>query len=204
MKLLLVRHGETDWNLERRYQSYSDIQLNQAGIQQAQALARRLSKEKIDIIYSSDVSRAVETANYISREQEPVPAIRCDSRWRELAFGKWEGLNHTEIQAQWQTEVNAWYEDPVNISPPEGETMLQMSDRVRSALNEVQKKNEDETILIVSHGGTIQILLCILLGMALNRYWQFHVHQSSLTTIQFYKDASILNLFNDVSHLKDS
>lgn len=204
MKLLLVRHGETDWNLARRYQSYSDVPLNHNGIQQAQCLAKRLSNEKIAVLCSSDLSRAMDTAKWIANEYEPALAVQCDPHWHELSFGKWEGLNHEEIQAQWQTEVNAWYADPVNISPPGGETMLQMSERVQSALDELKTKHKDETVLIVSHGGTIQILLCMLLGVELNRYWQFHVKQASLTILNLYEDAAILDLFNDVSHLKSS
>ena len=202
MKLLLVRHGETDWNLARRYQSYSDIPLNQNGIQQAQLLAKRLATEKIDAIYSSDLSRATETARYIANEHEQVSTIQCDPRWRELSFGKWEGLNHEELQTQWQTEVNAWYADPVNVSPPDGETMLQMSTRVQSGLDELKSKYSEETVLVVTHSGVIQVLLCLLLGMELNRYWQFHVVQASLTILNLYEDAAILEVFNDASYLR--
>ena len=204
MKLLLVRHGETDWNLARRYQSYSDVPLNQKGIQQAQSLARRLAQQKIGILYSSDLSRTKETAKYIAREYEPVLAIRCDPRWRELSFGKWEGLTHTELQVQWQAEADAWYADPVNASPPDGETLLQMSKRLQPGLDELKVNHTDETVLIVSHGGVIQILLCMLLGVALNRYWQFHVAQASLTVLNLYENTAILDLFNGVSHLKAS
>ena len=204
MKLLLVRHGETDWNLTRRYQGDSDVPLNQKGIRQAQSLAKRLSKEKIDIIYSSDLSRAAETAKHIANKHEPVPTIHCDPRWRELSFGKWEGLTHTEIQEQWRTEADAWYADPVNISPPDGEPILQLAERVQSIWDEVQSKHKEENVLLVSHGGVIQILLCLVLGMDLNRYWQFHVKKAALTEIHIYEAGAILEVFNDTSHLKAS
>jgi phosphoserine phosphatase len=204
MKLLLVRHGETDWNLARRYQSYSDVPLNQKGIQQAEQLARRLSSERIDAVYASNLSRAIETAKPILNLQEQAPLIHKDARWQEICFGEWDGLTYEEVEAKWQNEVAVWYTDPVNGAPPGGETMLQMSKRVQSAFDELKDKHQDETVLIVSHGGTIQILLCLLLGMALNRYWQFHVAQASLTVLRFYEDAAILDLFNDVSHRKAS
>jgi alpha-ribazole phosphatase len=202
MKLLLVRHGETDWNLNRRYQSYSDVPLNQNGIQQAQSLAKRLSKERIAAVYSSDLFRTIETAKWIANEYEPVLAAQSDPRWRELSFGKWEGLNHEEIQAGWRTEVNAWYADPVNVSPADGETLLQLSERVRAAWDDLQSKHKDETVLLVSHAGVIQVLLCMLLGLDLNRYWQFHVKPAALTEINIYEAGAILDVFNDVSHLK--
>ena len=204
MKLLLVRHGETDWNLARRYQSYSDVPLNQTGIQQAQSLAKRLAQEKIGILYSSDLSRATETAKCIAQEYEPVLAIRSDPRWRELSFGKWEGLNHTELQAHWQAEADAWYADPMNVAPPDGETLLQMSKRLQTGLDELKDNHQDEAVLIVSHAGVIQVLLCRLLGVELNRHWQFHVAQASVTVLNLYENAAILDLFNDVSHLKAS
>jgi broad specificity phosphatase PhoE len=91
MKLLLVRHGETDWNLARRYQGQSAVSLNQNGIQQAEQLTKRLSNEKINALYSSDAPRALETAKYIANLYEPVLAIQSDSRWQEICFGAWDG-----------------------------------------------------------------------------------------------------------------
>ena len=204
MKLLLVRHGETDWNLARRYQGHSAVPLNQKGIQQAEQLARRLSGEKIHALYSSDSPRALETAKQVLNLQEQAPALQKDARWQEICFGAWDGLTYEEVEAKWKSEVTAWYADPVNFSPPGGETMLQMSKRVQSALNDLKSRHKEETVLIVTHGGVIQILLCMLLGVEFDRYWQFRVAQASLTLIRFYDDAAILDLFNDVSHLKVS
>jgi len=204
MKLLLVRHGETDWNLERRYQSYNDVPLNQIGLQQAEQLAQHLADENIDVIYASDLSRAVKTAEPILNMRKHGLEVQKDARWREISFGKWEGLNHAELQAQWQAEVNAWYADPVHSAPPNGETLLQLSARVQSALDEMKSKHKDETVLLVAHGGTIQVLLCLILGVDLKRHWQFHVAQASLTILRFYEEGAILNLFNDIHYLKAS
>ena len=204
MKLLLVRHGETDWNLARRYQGQSAVPLNQKGIQQAEQLARRLSGERIDAIYSSDSPRALETATQVLNLQEQAPALQKDARWQEICFGSWDGLTYEEVEAKWKSEVTAWYADPVNSSPPGGETILQMSKRVQSALNDLKSKHKEETVLIVTHGGVIQLLLCMLLGVELDHYWQFRVAQASLTVIQLYAEAAILDLFNDISHLKVS
>ena len=204
MKLLLVRHGETDWNLARRYQGQSAVPLNQKGIQQAEQLARRLSGEKIDAIYSSDSTRALETATQVLNLQEQAPALQKDACWQEICFGAWDGLTYEEVEAKWKSEVAGWYADPVNSSPPGGETILQMSKRVQSALNDLKSKHKEETVLIVTHGGVIQLLLCMLLGVELDHYWQFRVAQASLTVIQLYAEAAILDLFNDISHLKVS
>ncbi len=203
MKLLLTRHGETDWNLIRRYQGQSDIPLNQTGIRQAEQLAKRLASEKIDAIYSSDLSRAVETAKIIQNAQErkTTEVVTTDMRWRELSFGKWEGLNHEEIEAQWHDEAAKWFADMVNLSPPGGESLLQLANRVQFALDELKSKHKDQTVLVVTHSGAIQALLCYILGMDLKRYWQFRVLQASLTILQFHEDNAALKLFNDTSHL---
>lgn len=203
MKLLITRHGETDFNLAHRYQGQSDIPLNQTGIYQAEQIAKKLSTEKIDAIYSSDLSRAVDTARCIANMQGQVPTLQMDSRWRELSFGDWEGLNYKEISTGWHDEVTKWYADPVNVSAPNGETLLQMAGRVKSALDQLKSKHRDEKILVVTHSGTIQALLCITLGVDLSRYWQFRALQASLSIISFYEDGTILNLFNDVSHLEE-
>lgn len=201
MNLLLIRHGETDWNLIHRYQGQSDVPLNQTGLGQATQLAQRLASETIHAIYSSDLSRAVDTAHEIANRQEQAPALQKDSRWRELSFGKWEGLNHEEIQAQWHDEAAAWYADLVNLSPPGGESLLQLASRVQSALEELKSNHKEQTVLVVSHSGAIQALLCHILGMDLKRYWQFRVLQASLTIVSFHEDNAALKLFNDTSHL---
>lgn len=206
MKLLLTRHGETDWNLIHRYQGQSDVPLNQTGIRQAEQLAKRLAAEKIDAIYSSDLSRAVDTAKIVQNLQGTTNpqglVVTTDMRWRELSFGKWERLNHEEIQAQWHDEATVWYADMVNLSPPGGESLLQLAERVQSALEELKSKHKGQTVLVVTHSGAIQALLCLILGMDLKRYWQFRVLQASLTVINFHEDNAALKLFNDTSHLK--
>jgi len=202
MKLLITRHGETDFNLARRYQGQSDIPLNQTGMRQAEQIANRLSAEKIDMIYSSDLSRAVETAKRIANLQGQPPALQTDPRWRELSFGDWEGLNYEEMNAGWQERVAKWYADPVNTSTPNGETLYELAERVVSVLIELKNSSKDKTVLVVSHSGTIQALLCIVLGVELSRYWQFRVSQASLTEINFYDGNAVLNLFNDTSHLQ--
>lgn len=201
MKLYLTRHGETEWNAAKRYQGHSDISLNETGLRQAALLARRLSAEPIDVIYSSDLSRAVETAKIIAELQPRALPVKKDLRWRELFFGEWEGLTYEEVRAKWSVKSSNWYENPARLSPPGGETLLQLAARVQSALEDLRTQHKDQTVLVVTHAGAIQALLCSVLGMDLKRYWQFHISQASLTILDVYEDSAALNLFNDVSHL---
>lgn len=201
MKLLLTRHGETDWNLARRYQGHSDTALNQVGLRQAEQLAKRLSAEPIHAVYASDLSRAMETANIIARyhglQAQP------DARWRELCFGDWEGMTYEEISRHAPALFDAWVKDPLRVSTPNGETHLQLAERVQSAWDDIkaQHAKEEETVLVVGHGGSIQTLLALLLGVDLSRSWQLRLSPASLSQLSVYEDAAILNLFNDTSHL---
>lgn len=227
MKLFLTRHGETDHNLNRRYQGQMDVPLNLTGVRQAKLLARRLSAEKMDVIVTSDLIRAVETAKAIQNAQSGAtstaltgnlaagdgggsnfgganpPIIAADPRWRELSFGKWEGLNRDEIKAQWQDEAKVWYADIVHAVPPGGESLFQLSQRVGAALEDLKSEHKDKTVLLVTHSGVIQTLMCLILGMELKRYWQFRVLQASLTVIRFHEAGGAIELFNDCSHLKE-
>ena len=202
MKLLLTRHGQTDWNIARRYQGHSNTGLNQTGVRQAELLANRLSAEIIHAIYSSDLSRAVDTANRIQRLQQTAKAVATDMRWRELSFGDWEGMTYEEMSAHSPELFDAWMKDSLTVSTPNGETHRQLAERVKSAFDELKAKHKDETVLLVGHSGSMQTLLALLLGVDLSRYWQFRISQASLSELTVYDDAVTLNLFNDISHLK--
>lgn len=202
MKLLLTRHGQTDWNIARRYQGHSDTALNQVGIHQAEQLARRLSTETIHAIYSSDLSRALDTANRIQSLQMTAKAVTTDMRWRELSFGNWEGMTYEEMSAHSPELFDAWMKDSLKVSTPNGETLTQLAERVTAAFHAIKKNHKDQTVLVVSHSGALQTLIARTLGVDLSRYWQFRVSQASLSELTVYDDSVVLNLLNDVSHLK--
>lgn len=202
MKLLLTRHGQTDWNIAGRYQGQSDIPLNQTGWSQAEGLAKRLSTETIHAIYSSDLSRAKDTAQAIAKFHQIE--IQTDSRWRELSFGDWEGMNYKEMSAHSPDIFSKWMIDPQHISTPNGETLYELSERVKSTFDEIKNKHNDQTVLVVSHSGTLQALLVTLLSVDLNRYWQFKISQASLSELNVFQDSVTLNLLNDTYHLQEN
>ena len=201
MKLYLARHGQTDWNIARRYQGHSDTQLNQVGIRQAKQTAARLSTETIHAIYSSDLSRAADTARTIADSHQLE--VRVDARWRELSFGDWEGMTYQEMSAHSPELFDAWVKDPLNISTPNGETLAQLAERVKLVFDEIKHAHQDQTILVVSHRGALQTLLALTLGVDLSRYWQFRVSQASLSELKVHQESVVLQLLNDVSHLSD-
>jgi len=198
MKLFLVRHGETDWNLAQRFQGHSDVPLNQVGLQQAKALRDRLLDETIALIYSSDLERAYETAKIISNGKNK---LRTDARLREIHFGDWEGLTYNEIQEKDPSLLIAWEQDVYKTAPPNGETLEELASHTQSILNDLLVNHEAETILVVAHGGVLQTLICLALNISPAMYWQFHISPASLSEISFYPAGAILNLLNDSSHL---
>lgn len=198
MKLLLARHGQTDWNLSQRFQGHSDVPLNQIGRQQGMALAGRLSGQIFDFIYSSDLQRACETAKMLSNGKIEM---RTDPRLREMNFGAWEGLSYQEIKEQDPDALSAWESDSYQHPPTDGETLEQFARRVRSMLDDLCEWHKGQTVLVVAHGGVLQTLICLALNISPAIYWQFHISPASLSEISFYPAGAILNLLNDFSHL---
>ncbi len=199
MKLLLVRHGQTDWNINRRFQGQNDVPLNEVGRQQATALVNRLSREHIDVLFASDLQRAHETARIIAAQQ--ACEIRLDARLREINFGAWEGLTYDEIKHNDPAVLAAREADIFTTAAPDGETLNQLTSRVESVLNDLRTQYADQTILMVAHGGPLQILLCLALNLSPSKYWQFHLATASLSEIAFYPAGAIINLMNDTCHL---
>jgi broad specificity phosphatase PhoE len=147
-RILLVRHGETDWNRESRWQGQSDTPLNDTGREQARALAEELTGEPLDAVYSSDLIRAHETARVVAESRGlDVIAIRD---LRERSFGSLEGLTTDEIQARHPGIELPW---------SDGETREAMAERVLEALQRIADTHPDADVLVVSHGGPLRAVL---------------------------------------------
>lgn len=200
-RLLLVRHGLTDWNAAQRFQGHCDIPLNQAGQRQASALAERLAGEFFQAIVTSDLQRAQATALAIAACQT-CPVV-IEARLREIGFGDWEGLTYAEIAICDPSGLVAWEEDILENAPPGGETLNQLAGRVQAALDELLLAHEGETLLLVAHGGPLQVLVCLALGLPLEMYWHFHLSPGSLSEIAVYPQGAIVNLLNDTCHLEE-
>ena len=196
MRLILVRHGQTDHTLHCRYQGHLDISLNQTGLEQADKLVSRLSRDKIDAIYTSDLRRCVQTVERVAKIHKLE--VQKDARWRELSFGKWEGLSYQEIRSAFPELLEKWQADPAHVSPPMGETLAQLAERVKSALDEIRSKHAEQTVLLCTHHGPIRALLCLALNLGLNRYWQFGIASASISEVSFYEDGAIVNSLNVV------
>lgn len=149
MDLLLVRHGETDWNREHRIQGHTDVPLNAAGLAQAEALARELADTTLEAVYASDLARARTTAEAVARLQGLDVVL--DPDLREKNFGSWEGLTDVEIAERFPDAARGRWGD--------GETTGQVATRVLGALERIRARHDGGPVLVVSHGGAIRTVL---------------------------------------------
>ena len=158
--LLLVRHGETDWNLQQRWQGHSDTPLNDAGREQARRLAAELASA--DALYSSDLARARETAEILGARLGLEP--RLDERLRERGFGRWEGLTMADIEERYADDVRLWRAG-TGPGAQDAEPIEAFAARVRSFLDDIAQRHPDEEVLVVAHGGTIRAAHAIASGL---------------------------------------
>ena len=153
-ELLLVRHGETDWNRDQRFQGHADPPLNETGREQARALANELAAERIDAIYTSDLARARETAELIA-ERAGVPFV-LEPQLREIDVGEWQGLTRPEIEERFPEGMRNWHERGHGWES--GETYEQLAERVLAALERIVRRHPGERVVVVGHGGTIRAI----------------------------------------------
>ncbi|MBI1278014.1 MAG: alpha-ribazole phosphatase [Anaerolineaceae bacterium] len=179
-RILLIRHGQTDWNIEGRWQGSLPVGLNDVGREQAKALASYLSERKIGSIYCSDLPRALDTALAISDVVGITPQI--DTRLREFNLGVFQGLTREQIKERYPQEHQDFEADYWNFAVTNGESRRALQSRAYEAFQDIVSRAVGPEVAIVSHGGTIRMLLLRLFDGApqLNH---FHVENTSMTTL---------------------
>ena len=202
-KLILVRHGLTDYNQARRYQGWVDIPLNEVGKAQARQLQTRLAGIKLDAAYCSDLTRTRQTAEIALLNHPSRLSAKPTSLLREISGGRFEGLTYQQMQEKFPTELKEWEAERYKVRAPEGENLQDVQVRLIEFLDIVQKEQPDEqsNILVVAHGGIVSSFMCHLLHTDFNKLWNWRVDTCSITVIDIYETGSILSLFNDISHI---
>ena len=198
LELLLVRHGETEWNRTHRYLGSSDEPLNATGLRQAEQLAAVFTETRIDVILSSDMARTMQTAQAVSA----VCGVETvtDPLLRELSFGIFEGLTYNEVQDQYPTELADWQAD-FEKAPMGGEKLSTLSKRVEMSLNRIRGEYAGKQVLVVSHGGVIREILRQSLGLPAAGHWYFSIAAASITKLGLYASGPVLYSLNAVGHL---
>ncbi|MGP3929799.1 bifunctional RNase H/acid phosphatase [Nonomuraea sp. KM88] len=200
--LLLLRHGETEMSLERRFSGRGDAELTPNGLAQASAAADRLSREpyRLDVIVTSPLKRARQTAEVVA--QRTGRDVEVDEDLREADFGVWEGHTFTEVQRRWPAELAAWLADPT-VAPPGGESFAVAALRVQAAGERLVERYEGKTVLAVSHVTPIKMLLRLALMAPLESLYRMHLDLACLSLIDYYADGpAVVKSFNDISHLR--
>jgi len=186
-----------------KFQGQTDIPLIEDGRRQAAALGRRMSSLKLEALYSSDLVRAYETAqivaSYHNKQVETVPELK------ELNFGEWEGLTHSEIKKKYPEELELWWNNPFSINVPGGESFSELSKRAVNAIKKIVRKHRNGRVAVVTHGGVIRCIIGHTMGIAPSKYWRLRVNNASISILDFPRneDDGILTLFNDCSHIID-
>lgn len=200
-RLYLIRHGETDSNKSFRFQGQTDIELNEKGRAQAQKLAEHFKDIHLDAVYCSSLKRARCTAEPLASLHnigvQPVDSIK------EIAFGQWEGLSYNEINEQGLGEIDEFFKNPALCHVPGGENFTDVAARVEPFFNRCLDEMNTKDIAVVAHGGIIRVLLCLFLGLDMNKIWNFSIGNCSTTTLAKWRGYNtVLESTNETYYLR--
>ncbi len=199
LRLILVRHAETDWNREGRYQGWKDVPLSETGRAQAAAAARLLASERLSAVWSSPFRRAYDTATAIAAPHRLE--VRVDDGFREMGFGDWEGRTRAELAATAPEPYQVWRDTPHLAAMPGAETLGDVKKRVLGGLEDLREAHDGHTICLVTHGIVSRILILEALGLELDRLWSVHVAATGISELEFREDWTALHRMNSLVHL---
>ncbi len=198
----LVRHTQTDWNLARRYQSSSDRPLTAFGQARAAAVAYRLRRLRFHAVISTALARTDTIANLVAAQPPNQTRVQQDERWRETDHGLWEGLTYADAAARYPEPMRARFADPWHSRAHGGESMSEVWQRVETAWDAMLRAHNGQRILVVTHATPIQLLLCALLRLSFEQYWQFRIDLGGITNVDLYPSGAITRVINEVPPLK--
>lgn len=201
-RILLVRHGETEWNRTFRFQGRSDLPLNETGTRQAEALAFTLRDEPIQAIYSSPLVRALETARIIGAFHEDAPIFQ-EENLMEMDLGDFDGMDARQWAKQHSDFRKRWMETPAQVQMPNGESLPQVQARAVRALKRItQSHPQGITLLVCSHNFVILTILCYAMSISLDRFREVKHETAALSVLHVEGDRLSVEMVNDRSHLE--
>ncbi len=200
MRLILVRHGQTDWNKEYRVQGQSDTPLNEAGRAQAEAIAQALKSEPVEAIYSSPLGRAYQTAQAIGHFHQVD--IIIEERLKELDVGEMDGLYSPSLKDVDPDFINTWTNNAAVARWPGGETLPSLQQRVWGAVSDIATGDCIGSVILISHFFSLVTLLCCVFDLSLSEFRKFNLDVASISEIEFSGGKTRLVSFNDTCHLE--
>lgn len=199
VRIILIRHGETTWNAEGRYQGQVDTPLSPKGIAQGKAAAKALEDVHIDCCYSSPLSRAYDTCSFAAAFHHlPVTKV---AGLTEIAHGEWEGIHADEIEARYPEAFHLWHTHPEKVHMPGGECLEDVRRRARKALDEIADASEGKTILIAAHDAVNKALICDIMGLPMASFWQVKQDNACINVLERDHSRWRLVLLNSTTHL---
>ena len=198
-EIILVRHGETEWNVAEVFRGQIDIDLNETGVKQAELLSEYLSTSAIEAVYSSPLKRALKTAEIIARTHKLK--VNVDPELIDFNFGKWQGLSHQEVKEKYRDLYATWITHPEQVRMPDGETLEDVSQRAIRVRNKVIE-NHRGTVVIVGHRVVNKVIICTLLGLGNSHFWKIRQDTCGISILSYLNEQFILTKHNDTSFLK--
>lgn len=199
-RVYLIRHGESTWNAERRWQGAMDPPLSEAGRAQAARVANALRPIALDAVYSSPLQRATDTAQAIAVPRalpvEPVDDLR------EIAFGEWESLANTEVEQRFGSLLQQWWSRPDQTEIPGAEPLAQGRERAMGALHGIVRRHPKGQVAVVAHGGMNKLILLTLLDAPLASFWRLAQSNACINILEFDGARGRIVAVNDTTHLK--
>ena len=199
-ELILARHGETAWNVERVFRGRADVNLNEVGVTQAELLGKHLSQWQLEAIYSSPLKRALDTANTVARCQKL--AVHIADGLTDFDYGEWQSLPEQEVKRLYPALLNEWHSNPQRVKMPEGESLEDVRRRAIDVVDGILARYHGN-VLLVSHRVVIKVLVCHLLGLDNSHFWNVRQDVCGITVFDCMDGRFILISHNDTSHLRE-
>jgi broad specificity phosphatase PhoE len=199
-EIILVRHGETEWNASETFRGRADIELNETGLRQAELLGKYLSVEKIDHIYSSPLKRAVRTAGAIAGFQK----IKVENveNLIDFDYGEWQGLTVEQVQDRDDVLYQDWLDTPEQMRIPGGETLEDVLNRAMPFVVGSVMRCREGKIVMVSHRVVLKVIICALLKLDNAHFWDIRIDNAAVTRFVYDGNHAVLTSHNDTSFLK--
>jgi len=200
LRLFVVRHGETAWSRERRFAGSRDVALEPEGLRQCEAVARALASEVVAAVYASPLERARASAEVIAKPHR-LP-VEIDPAFGEMAFGEWEGLTREEVAARFPAAYEEWRHAPHLVRIAGGETLSQVAERARGAVQALAASHTGETIVLVTHAIVTRLIVLDALGLGPERLWTVDATPAGITEIEYEPGWATVHRMNTLAHLE--
>ena len=199
-RIILVRHGETTWNIEGRYQGQEDTPLSERGLKQGHLLAEGLRNIPIDLAISSPLKRSYQTCKFCA-DLHNLP-VATDERLLEINHGSWEGVLAGDIQKQYPVEFAQWHSEPEKVvMPGGGESLEDVRKRVRAAFDEYVVKYPHKTLLVAAHDAVNKAIICDILGLGMEHFWQIKQDNTCINVLECNEGVWRAVLLNSTNHM---